>query len=78
MANGDNLDVLRRQIATGSVDLIYLDPAVQQPGQLQRRRIIPGHPRASRGSTLLQRSGPLRARAAPRRVGCFEALRSVI
>lgn len=31
---GDNLDVLRRHIADDSIDLIYLDPAVQVEPEL--------------------------------------------
>jgi hypothetical protein len=33
---GDNLDILRRYIKDESVDLIYLDPALQKQPRLQR------------------------------------------
>ena len=32
---GDNVDILREHVADDSVDLIYLDPAVQLERQLQ-------------------------------------------
>jgi hypothetical protein len=35
-STGDNLDILRRFIKDESVDLVYLDPSIQQQSGLQR------------------------------------------
>jgi site-specific DNA-methyltransferase (adenine-specific) len=58
---GDNLAVLRRHVADGSVDLVYLDPPLdpREEGRLTRSRL--------HGSSMA--GGQLRPAVATRRPG---------